>query len=276
LHLLVNNSRYCVLPAWHRPNVASRILALCERRLSADWLEAFGHPILLLETFVDPRRHRGTLYRAANWIEVGATLGYRRRQGGYSATADSPKTVLLRPLCPQVRAILTQADLPAPLARGVPKLMLSAAQMQSLPQFFRSVPDPRRGQGRRHCLHVVLAIAAAATLCGARGYKHIAEWAESLSQSARARFPCRRVRGEYLVPSFGVIRDVLMRVDPQHLESALRAWNAQFASKDRTLALDGKTMCNAIDENGARTHIMSVHQLNNQSPRRGGVESAGD
>jgi len=80
---------------WHRPNVASRILALCERRLSADWLETFGHPILLLETFVDPRRHRGALYRAANWIKVGATRGYRRRPGVYSATTDSPTTVLL-------------------------------------------------------------------------------------------------------------------------------------------------------------------------------------
>ena len=105
---------------------------------------------------------------------------------------------------------------------------------------------------------MVLALAAAATLCGARGYKHIAEWAENLSPSARARFRCRRVRGEYLVPSFGVIRDVLMRVDPQALNQALQRWNAQFAPQDSSLALDGKTMCNAIDDNGARPHIMSV------------------
>jgi hypothetical protein len=88
LHLLANNSRYCVLPDWHRPNVASRILALCERRLSADWLETFGHPIVLLETFVDPRRHRGTLYRAANWIEVGATRA-----------AIAPRATRPRPSC---------------------------------------------------------------------------------------------------------------------------------------------------------------------------------
>ena len=103
--LLANNTRYCVLPAWHRPNVASRVLALCERRLCADWLEAFGHPILLLETFVDPRCHRGTLYRATNWIEIGCTRGYRRRQGGYTSTSDSPKLVFLRPLQPQARAL---------------------------------------------------------------------------------------------------------------------------------------------------------------------------
>ena len=69
LHLLANNSSDIAFCAWHRPNVASRILALCERRLSADWRGAFGHPILLLETFVDPRRHPGTVYRAAKMSE---------------------------------------------------------------------------------------------------------------------------------------------------------------------------------------------------------------
>jgi hypothetical protein len=258
LHLLANNTRFCVLPDWHRPNVASRTLALCERRLGGDWLEAFGHPIVLLETFVDPRRHHGTLYLASNWTYVGDTRGYRRRQGGYTETAASAKKVFLRPLHRQARWLLCQAHLEPPYARGVPKLMLTAAQMQSLPEFFRAIPDPRRGQGRRHPLHVVLALAAAATLCGARGYQHMAEWAESLSQSARARFRCRRVRGEYLVPSLGVIREVLMRVDPPQLERALQRWNGQFAPQDSSLALDGKTMCNAIDASGARTHLMSV------------------
>ena len=136
--------------------------------------------------------------------------------------------------------------------------MLTAVQMQALPAFFENIPDPRRGQGRRHRLSVVLAIAAAATLCGARGYKHIGEWAESLSQSARARFRCRRVKGEYLVPSLSIIRDVLMRVDPEYLDRALQHWNGQFAPQDSSLAIDGKTMCNAIDEHGARPHIMSV------------------
>lgn len=51
--------------------------------------------------------------------------------------------------------------------------MLSAEQMCSLPEFFRQIPDPRRGQGRRHPLHMVPAIAAAATLCGAHGLLEI-------------------------------------------------------------------------------------------------------
>jgi hypothetical protein len=53
-------------------------LEFSERRLVRDWPERFGHPLLLLETFVDPARFRGTIYRAANWLALGQTRGYRR------------------------------------------------------------------------------------------------------------------------------------------------------------------------------------------------------
>jgi hypothetical protein len=51
---------------------------------------------------------------------------------------------------------------------------------------------------------------------------------------------------------------VLIRVDPCHLDQALQRWNATYATKDQSLAIDGKTMCNAIDDAGHQTHIMSV------------------
>lgn len=259
LKLLANNSRFCILPDWYRPNLASRTLALCERRLAQDWLEVHAHPIVMLETFVDPARHRGTLYQASNWVYVGDTRGFRRTSGGgYSPIRQQPKKIFMRALQGDARALLCQAHLPAPYVRGVPKLMLTFDQLQSLPEFFADIPDPRRGQGLRHPLKVVLAMAAAATLCGARGYKHMAEWVKSLSPGALARFKCRRVRGQYVVPSESIIRDVLIRVDPAHLDQAFQHWNAQFAVQDLSLALDGKTMRNAIDAAGAQTHIMSV------------------
>lgn len=259
LPLLANNSRFLILPEWHRPNLASRTLALCERRLAQDWLEVHGHPLLLLETFVDPQRHRGTLYQASNWVCVGDTRGFRRTSGaGYSSQRHHPKKIFLRALQRDARALLCQPQLSAPYVRGVPKLMLRFDQLQSLPEFFADIPDPRRGQGRRHPLKVVLAIAAAATLCGARGYKHIAEWAKHLSPAARARFKCRRVRGQYLVPSESIIRAVLSRVQPAHVDRAIQNWNRQFGREDSSLALDGKTMRNAIDASGSATHIMSV------------------
>ena len=130
--------------------------------------------------------------------------------------------------------------------------------MRSLAAFFADIPDPRRPQGRRHPLPAVLAIAAAAVLCGARGYKAISEWAEDLGQKARGRFRCRYRNGRYEVPSRTRIRDVLTRVDPQLLDRALQGWNAQYGADDEGLAIDGKTLCNAIDETGRQTHILSA------------------
>ena len=107
LNLIANNNRFPILPEWHRPNVGSRVLGLAGRRIGADWQSRFGHRLLLRETFVDPRRFQGTVYRAANWIELGLTRGYRRTRQGYSTQADAPKRVFVRALCQDARAWLT-------------------------------------------------------------------------------------------------------------------------------------------------------------------------
>ena len=257
LHLIANNSRFLILPEHHYPNLASRVLGVCERRLVADWRERFGYPLLLLETFVDPRQFHGTIYRAANWCYVGDTRGFRRTRAGYSAVPEAAKRVFVRPLQRQAQAQLSRPVLDPQYRHGASKIMLSAEHMGSLPDFFAEIPDPRRGQGRRHPLPVVLAIAAAAVLCGMRGYKAIGLWAQDLSQQARARFRCRYRNRRYAVPSRTVIREVLTRVDPDALDGALHRWNLQHA-EDEALAIDGKTMCNAIDTDGRQTHILGV------------------
>jgi len=258
LKLIANNSRFLILPGWHCPNVGSRVLSLLERRIKSDWQARFGHPLLLLETFVDPRRFHGGVYRAANWIELGLTQGYRRTQAGYSDTADAPKRVFVRPLCKDPRTRLTHPDQEHLQLTGAPKMMLNAEQMRSLPLCFTTIADPRRAQGRRHRLPVVLGIAAGAILCGMRGYKAISDWADALGRQARERFGCRRENGVYLVPSEFVIRDCLVRIEAGALDQALAAWNRAWGAEDTALAMDGKTMKNAIDETGAQTHIMSL------------------
>ena len=135
--------------------------------------------------------------------------------------------------------------------------MLSADLIWPLPAFLFDVVDPRRWQGRRHRLATVLAIAAAAILCGMRNYKAMADWANSLTPRARERFACRREQGRYLVPSESIIRDVLIRVDPVQLDRALQRWNQAYGQADSSLAIDGKTMCNAID---AQEHRLRHHQ----------------
>ena len=258
LKLIVNNSRFLLLPAGHVANLGSRVLALCQRRLVRDWEETFGHRVLLLETFVDPQRFRGTVYRAANWVYVGNTKGFRRTRLGYTAQPQSPKMVFVQPLRADARKLLSGARLSPPDQIGESKIMLSAAQMLSLPAFFADIPDPRRAQGRRHRLSAVLGIAAGAVLCGMRGYRAISDWAQSLGQKSRERFGCRRQKGGYVVPSEYILRNVLIRVSPAHLDRALRRWNEVYAGKDESLAIDGKTMCNALDEDGHPTHVMSV------------------
>ena len=198
------------------------------------------------------------VYWAANWMELGLTQGYRRTREGYSAQADGPKRVFVRPLHRDARTQLTHPDRDRLQLTGAPKIMLKAEQMRQLPQCFKTIPDPRRGQGRRHRLSVVLGIAAGATLCGMRGYKAMSDWADALGQKARERFDCRRENGRYVVPSEYVIRDCLVRIEPGALDQALNEWNQACGAQDEALAMDGKTMKNAIDEEGRQTHIMSL------------------
>jgi hypothetical protein len=258
LKLIANNSRFLILPEWHRANLGSRVLSLTERRVVGDWQSRFGHSLLLLETFVDPRRFHGGVYRAANWLELGLSQGYRRTREGYSDEAAAPKRIFVRPLCRDARARLTDPDRNRLQLTGAPRIMLNADQMRSLPLCFTHIADPRRPQGRRHRLPVVLGIAAGAILCGMRGYKAIANWADALGQQARMRFGCRRENGRYLVPSEFVIRDCLVRIEPGALDRALNAWNQAWAAPDDAVAIDGKTMKNALDEAGQQTHILSV------------------
>jgi len=255
---VVNNSRFLILPDWHLPNLGSKILSLCQKRIPADWQSTFGHPLCLLETFVDPTRFHGTVYKASNWLHVGDTKGFRRTRKGYSAEPDSPKMIFVMPLRHDVQEVLSRPILDANYRTTGSKIMLSAQQMCCLPQFFADIPDPRRTQGRRHRISTVLAIAAGAVLCGMRGYKAISEWADNLGPKARRRFGCRLENGSYVVPSEYVIRDVLIRVDPSRLDRALRRWNETYEASDESLAIDGKTMCNAIDHQGHQTHIMSA------------------
>jgi len=111
LYLLANNVRFLILPEWHLPNLASRVLALNLRRLSQDWERYYGHPLLLVETFADAARFRGTCYRAAGWQVLGTTRGFGKHGPGYVAHGQ-PKWVLVHPLLPQARESLTAAFLP--------------------------------------------------------------------------------------------------------------------------------------------------------------------
>lgn len=75
LHRVVNNTRFLILPWVHSPGLASKVLGMAARRLPKDWQHRYGFEPVLLETFVESPRHKGTCYRAANWHLVGRTTG---------------------------------------------------------------------------------------------------------------------------------------------------------------------------------------------------------
>jgi hypothetical protein len=98
LPLVVNNSRFLVLPWVSVKNLASTILSRVARQLVDDWAVAYGVRPVLLETLVDLRRF-GACYRAANWIVVGTTTG-RGRNDRHRRVVRAPKRVLIYPLVP--------------------------------------------------------------------------------------------------------------------------------------------------------------------------------
>ena len=102
LHLIANNLRFLILPWVQVPCLASCLLALNRHCLSQDWQDLYGHPVYLLETFVDTERYRGTCYQADNWIYVGQTTG----QGKLSKAGQallSKKAVYVYPLTKNFR-----------------------------------------------------------------------------------------------------------------------------------------------------------------------------
>jgi hypothetical protein len=98
LQLVVNNSRFLILPWVRVRNLASTILSRVAKRLREDWKAAYGVEPVLLETLVDPARFDGGCYRAANWIALGQTSGRGRMDRHCRRVGAAPKRVLIYPL----------------------------------------------------------------------------------------------------------------------------------------------------------------------------------
>jgi hypothetical protein len=105
LRYLTNNSRYLIFPWVKVPHLASHILSLICRQISKDWVAKYGHPLYMLETFVECERFQGTCYKAANWVHVGKTTGRGRDSKSMEAVLPI-KDVFVYPLDKGFRELL--------------------------------------------------------------------------------------------------------------------------------------------------------------------------
>ncbi len=114
---VVCNSRFLILPSVRVPNLASHVLSRCLARLQNDWEQRYKYRPVLVETYVESQRFRGTCYLAANWIRVGKTAGRGRRDLDH-AKNQSVKEILVYPLEKNWRKTLCHSKLspatPAP------------------------------------------------------------------------------------------------------------------------------------------------------------------
>lgn len=258
LNLVVNNTRFLILPWNGRPHLASQVLAANLRRLSRDWEEAYGHCVVLAETFVDISRFRGTCYRASNWINVGETKGWSKSGRTYRWNGQ-PKSVWLYPLARDFKEQLCTATSACTRKEGfmvidVEKLPLDG--QGGLFEILRGVPDPRKRRGVRHKIESILATGLCAVLAGARNFIAMGEWAAEQSKETLQRLGSKRGKP----PNERTYRRIFGSIDVKELDRRTGTWmlEQERLQPGAALAIDGKTLRGSGDgENGAR-HLLST------------------
>lgn len=250
--LIANNARMLILPGMNYPNLASRFMKLILSRLSDDWQARYGHPIALVESFVDPEQFRGTTYKCSGWTELGLTQGWARCGKDYYVAHEQPKQLWVKCLETNAPKKLRAATLPEAWA-GVedkvrPRCTAKSAELKSLTDHFAKIPEYRSAHALGYPLSGMLTLIAVAVFSGvARGKKDLATFAQTLSQ---AQLRALRVRhkdkktGRRTPPGVTTFFRILNEVDEAAVELALLVWQEQVLGpvQDRLIAVDGKAL----------------------------------
>lgn len=266
LGLIANNSRFLVLPERQRyPNLASRVLGLALRRLSQDWRARWGHPVLVVESFVDESRHRGTCYRACGFQAVGATEGFKRASRDFYEEHGQPKQVYLRELRPGACKVLRQGRLPAELAAFEAEVTgpcpFRAPALESLLERFSALRDSRYGHGLRHKQRFILASAAVCTLMGACGYRAFENTCKKFTQRQLRALGCTPDEEDerYYAPSDSTFQRVLNHVDAAAVARIIGEWlQEQEIGAVAQLAIDGKVLRGSGRHDGKPLQLLSA------------------
>lgn len=252
LCLVVNNSRFLILDGVHCPNLASRVMKLCLARLSEDWQRAYGHAVLVAESFVDSQLFRGTCYKASGWTLLGLTQGYGRARQEYYVAHDRPKQLWVRELQTGARTILRGRNLPQALAgieaHAPPPCAFAPDQLRQMVRLFGTICDWRAKHGD-YTVASLVAVVVCAGLCGAhRGQRDLAAFVANLTRAQwdALGFPRRGNPRQYCVPKETTFFRLLSHVDSRQLEQALLAWQDTVLGprgpEDDQVSVDGKEL----------------------------------
>ena len=266
LGLVVNNSRFLVLLERQRyPNLASRVLGLALRRLSADWEEQWHHPVLVVESFVDESLYRGTCYRACGFEAVGPTAGFGRASRDFYQEHGRPKQLYLRELRRGARRRLQQARLPEELGLCESDVTgpcpFQAPTLKSLLGALSALPDSRCGHGLRHRQRFVLACAAVCTLMGACGFRAFENTCKKFTQRQLRALGCtpNEKDGRYYPPSDSTFQRVLNNIDAAAVASIIGRWlGQQEIGALARLAVDGKVLRGSGRHDGKPVQLLSA------------------
>lgn len=248
LSLVVNNSRFLILPQAHLPNLGSRVLRLTLERLSADWQTRYGHPVLVVETFVDPEQFQGTVYTAQSWQEVGLTEGSGRCRRDYYVQHDKPKRLFVREVVRNARRSL-QAEHLKPALAGVEKkagarCYYKCPELRALSEHFKALPE-YRGRVESYPVWSLVTLMLVAMLCDApRGQKDLAKLARRLTQHQRRALGIRPTPQSFFpAPSQSTFSRLLARLDAPRLNQTLLEVQAQVRGQpppNELIVVDGK------------------------------------
>jgi len=258
LNLIANNSRFLVLKSV--PNLASRVLALNLKRLSADWSQEYGHSILLCETFVDIKRFKGSCYLASGWTSIGETKGFTRTSTGYKKNFQK-KAVFIKELENGARNILSmpfypQTDDPNKEVFMIDTNCLPIAGTGGLIEVIKSIKDTRKRRGKRHSLTTVVSASICALLSGAKTFEAIYDWIESLTSAEYQRFQPWKIDS---LPSISTIRRVLISIDAQRFDEEINKWlRSRLGTAGEYIAVDGKTLRGSRDGEKNGIHLISA------------------
>jgi predicted transposase YbfD/YdcC len=160
----------------------------------------------------------------------------------------------------------SSSSIPTGLSQLADAAPLDADETPHLLAHLAQIPDPRRARGRRFPLVLILALAAAAVLTGARSMTATAEWAADTPPQVRAALGARRAGpATWTVPSEATIRRTLARLDPAQLARVLGAWLTDRgpARRRRAVAVDGKTLRGSRTRTDRAVHLLAAKDHTN-------------